>query len=131
MAQHRSPRVPNWVILGDGLFLLGVTLVGEVTHGISLLSPRWLTTYIPLLIGWALSALPLGLYHTSYASRFGVSVRTLWAVLLAVPLAAWLRGFWLQTPVIPLFVLVLIATTGVTLAIWRAIAALLLRARKV
>jgi len=130
VAQHPSPRVPNWIILGDGLFLLGVTLAGEVTHGISLLSPRWLTTFIPLLIGWALSAPPLGLYHTLYANRFGVSVRTLWAVLLAVPLAIWLRGFWLQTAVVPLFVLVLTATTGVALATWREIAALVLRSRK-
>lgn len=130
MAQHPSLRVPNWIILGDGLFLLGVTLAGEVTHGISLLSPRWLTTFIPLLVGWALSAPPLGLYHIHYVSRLGVSGRTLWAAFLAVPLAAWLRGFWLQTAVIPLFVLVLTATTGVTLAIWREIAAWMLRSRK-
>ncbi|MCX8024292.1 MAG: DUF3054 domain-containing protein [Thermanaerothrix sp.] len=130
MAQNHSPRVPNWILLGDGLFLLGITLAGEITHGISLLSPRWLTTFIPLLIGWVLSASALGLFHTPHAGHPGVSWRTLWAALLAVPLATWIRGFWLQTAVIPIFVLVLTATTGVTMAIWREIAAFMLRSRK-
>ncbi|WP_299024190.1 DUF3054 domain-containing protein [uncultured Thermanaerothrix sp.] len=130
MALQHSPRVPNWIILGDGFVLLGVTLAGEITHGLTLASSRWLSTFIPLLIGWALSAPALGLYQLTLASRLGVSGRALRAALLTVPLAAWLRGFWLQTTVIPLFVLVLTATVGVGMAVWREIAALVLRSRK-
>ncbi len=126
----RVSRLTGWVVAGDVAFLLGVTLAGELTHGLSLLSGRWLSTFVPLLVGWALTAPALELYQPSRWSRAGIGGRALWAALLATPMAAWLRGLWLQAPILPIFVLVLSGITGLTMAAWREGLALVLRLRK-
>ncbi len=107
--------------LGDALALAVVTLIGFATHGeLSSAGLRLLSTFVPLCIGWALISPWLGLYHTRYTH----SVRDLWrpllAMFLAAPLAAWLRGFWLNEAIPPVFVLVIAATSALAILLWRS-----------
>ena len=51
-----APATLFRLIAGDALALLIVTWIGFGTHGESIASPRWLTTFLPLCIGWGLAA---------------------------------------------------------------------------
>jgi len=50
-----------------------------------------------------------------------------WAMLVATPLATFLRGVWLNQPIIPIFVAVMAAVSSFGILIWRVIYLLLLR----
>ncbi len=108
------------LLAGDLLAILLVTLFGFVFHGESIATPRWLTTFFPVLAAWALYAPWLGLYLPLVAS----TPRQAWwraglAAMLAAPLAGLLRALWLGSVVVPVFVLVLAANAGVGMALWR------------
>ncbi len=118
------------LIFGDALTLLIITLIGFATHGETSLSffPRMLTTFIPLLIAWFLIAPWFGLFTTPsvaarHLPRFGggwVGVITVGlAMLFAGPLAVVLRGLILNAPIIPIFAVVLSATSALGMMIWR------------
>ena len=103
--------------------MLGVvTVVGFASHGTVLeAGSRMLTTFIPLAFSWFLISPFLGVYRDYSCSDY----RQLWRVLLAgsyaSPLAAWLRGVLLNTPILPVFVLVLGAVSILGLMIWRVV----------
>jgi hypothetical protein len=109
------------LVLGDILALAVVTVIGFATHGESGPGylPRMLITFIPLAGSWFLSALWLGLFDPS----LGASFKQLWripvAMLLAAPLAGVIRAALLGGTAIPVFVLVLGATSAAGLVIWR------------
>ena len=107
--------------LGDALALLLVTLIGERSHNIPLISGRWLSTFLPLLLAWGLTAPWLGLYSQAVAQRPQVIWRAVWAALLATPMATWMRGLWLQSAISPIFALVLTGFVALTMALWRGI----------
>lgn len=115
------------LILGDAAALLAVTLAGFATHQTSVASTRWLTTFIPLCIAWAVQAPWLGVYRVEVFT----SLRRLWrpvlAVLLAAPLFGILRGAVLNAPVLPLFVAVLGLSAALGILVWRLVFALLYR----
>jgi Protein of unknown function (DUF3054) len=125
------------LILGDMITLLIITLIGFAAHGETSISflPRMLTTFIPLLIGWFLLAPWFGLLTPSVAARhlprFGggwVGVITAGlAMLFAGPLAVVLRGLILNAPIIPIFAVVLSATSVLGMMIWRTLYFLLNR----
>jgi len=116
-----------WLGLGDSVALLLVTLIGERSHNIPLASGRWLSTFVPLLLAWSLTAPWLGLYSEPIARRPQVIWRTAWAAILATPLATWMRGLWLQSAISPIFVLVLVGFVALATALWRGITVLLVR----
>ncbi|NMB88844.1 MAG: DUF3054 domain-containing protein [Chloroflexi bacterium] len=124
--ETRTPSTPYGLLAGDAIAILAVTLLGFVTHDSSLATPRWLSTFLPVCAGWALIAPWMGLYDPGPRD----DPRQLWriplAMLLAAPLAGWLRGFWLNSPVIPVFVLVLGLTSAAGVLLWRALWTLLL-----
>jgi hypothetical protein len=108
------------LIIGDLIALILVTIWGFATHGeLGTAGTRMLTTFVPLSIAWAAVAPFLGLYDPSRAKDLRQIWRVLWAGVLAGPLAAWLRGVWLNAPIIPIFVLVLGGVGAVGILIWR------------
>lgn len=109
--------------LGDLLAIAIVTIIGFATHGENVLAalPRGAATYLPLCIAWFILAPWFGLFHPETV----LDARLLWrpalAMFLAAPLAATLRGLILGAPVLPIFVLVLAATSALGMLVWRSI----------
>lgn len=110
---------PIPLMLGDALAILIVTFAGFATHQESLLSPRWLTTFIPLCVAWAVSAPWFALYQPGVFSNPRAVWRAGWAMLLAAPLAGLLRGLLLNTVIVPVFVIVLAFTAALGMILWR------------
>ena len=105
---------------GDSLTLALVTMIGFASHGtLGSAGVRMVTTFAPLVVAWFLVAPFMGLYDLS----LNRDVRNLWrpvyAMLIAAPFAAWLRGVLLNEPIIPLFVAVLIAFGALAIFSWR------------
>lgn len=110
-----------WLIFGDTLAILVVSLIGFFTHYGEIRGWRWLTTFFPVLAAWFAIAPWLGVYRMDLAD----SKRSVWrpalAAFLSAPMAAWLRGIWLNGAISPIFVLVLGLTDALGFLIWRLI----------
>ena len=117
------------LVFGDLLAIALVTIIGFATHGEADVSfaPRMAALYFPLSISWFLLAPALGLFQAEVAS----SPKQLWrpalAMIFAAPLAAVLRGFLLNAPVIPIFAAVLALVSASGIVSWRAVYFLLNR----
>lgn len=107
------------LFIGDTLAILAISVVGFAFHG-SALARVW-STFLPLLIGWALIAPWLGLYQPVVFTRIPQAWRAGLAALLAAPIAGVLRGWWLNSAVLPVFVGVLGATAALGMILWRAV----------
>lgn len=120
--------LPPWALMiGDGLVLLAVTLAGFGNHNSSLGSGRWLATFVPLVVAWALVAPWLGNYQAHTWRVAAQAWRALLAMVLAAPLAAFLRAVTLNSTVIPVFVVALGGVAALSMTAWRVIWALLAR----
>ena len=124
MTQDRSV-----LIAGDILAIGLVTIIGFATHGDTGLSflPRMAATFFPLVIAWFLLAPWLGLFQDEVIHNARQLWRPALAALFAAPLAAVLRGLMLNTPIIPIFAVVLSATSALGMVVWRALYFLLNR----
>ena len=80
-----------------------------------------LTTFVPLVIAWLLIAPHLRVFQDAVTSDWKELWRPFWAMVLAAPLAAWLRGVWLDAPILPIFVVVLGGVSALALLAWRAL----------
>ena len=110
----------SWLIIGDAVALGLVTVVGFASHGtLGTAGMRILTTYVPLLVSWFLIAPYLGVYDLERARDFRELWRPFWAMVLAAPFAAWMRGAWLGTAILPLFVVILGGFSAVGILVWR------------
>ena len=117
------------LILGDLLAIALVTLIGFATHGEAELSflPRMAALFFPLTISWFLLAPSLRLFQRETISTPKQLWRPALAMIFAAPLAAVLRGFILNAPIIPIFAAVLAGTSALGMVIWRLIWYLLVR----
>jgi hypothetical protein len=120
MRNNASPLL----VAGDGIAILVVTWVGFLTHKESLLSARWLATFLPVAIAWAVIAPWLGNYRDNITCNPRQSWRAGLAMLLAAPLAGFLRALMLNSVVLPIFVAVLGGTSALGMFIWRLVYAL-------
>jgi hypothetical protein len=114
----------GWRILlvGDVITLLLVTLFGFASHGtMGTAGTRMLTTFVPLVIAWLLIAPHLRLFQDAVTRDWKELWRPVWAMVLAAPLAAWLRGAWLSAPILPIFVVVLGGISALSLLVWRSL----------
>jgi hypothetical protein len=128
MKSQNPDPLPPWALLaGDALVLLLVTLVGFGTHNSNLDGGRWLTTFVPLCTAWGLVAPWLGNYQPPYWRVPWQAWRALLAMVLAAPLAAFLRAVLLNGVVIPIFVVALGGVAALSLALWRVVWAFLAR----
>ena len=113
----------SMLVPGDLLAIALVTIIGFATHGEANVSfaPRMAALYFPLSIAWFLLAPTLGLFRGEITSN----PKQLWlpalAMIFAAPLAALLRGFILNAPVIPVFAAVLAGTSALGMVIWRGL----------
>jgi hypothetical protein len=125
----RQP-LPWAIVIGDGVMHLLVTLLGFASHdtlqGESL--TRILATFVPFFIAWLVVALWLGLFSRSRLMDPHQLWRPPLAAVLAAPFGGFVRGLWLQSGVVPTFILVMAGVTAVGMFIWRG--ALLLHLRR-
>lgn len=120
--QSRPLSAQISLCIGDGLVFGLVTLVGFASHGeLATARFRLLTTFLPLVFAWALIGPWLGIYDSKNTTMFNEIWRPVLAMLLAAPMAGWLRGVWLGAPIIPVFVLVLGGVSAGGLFIWRGL----------
>lgn len=119
MGVNKMKRRRLILIIGDSLVILIVAVIGFASHG-TLDSPgsRLLATLIPFLAAWFATAIPLQALDPQATQGVGLW-RPGWAVVLAAPLGSWVRGLWLQTPVLTTFVLVMVAFLLLGLLLWR------------
>jgi len=112
-----------FLMLGDIFAMLAITLIGFATHGELKTSfiTRMSALFFPLIIAWFLLSPWFGLFQTEIISNPRQLWRPALAMLLAVPLAAVLRGLILNAPIIPIFVVVLITTSALGMLVWRGI----------
>jgi len=118
-----------FVILGDILAILITTLIGFATHGEADLSllPRMVAAFIPLTVAWFLLAPWFGLFQHEITSNPKQLWRPALAAVFVAPLAAVLRGLILNAPIIPIFAVVLSATSAFGMFVWRGLYFLLNR----
>ena len=110
------------LICGDVVVFALVTLFGFSTHNtLGSAGSRMLATFIPLLAGWALIAPFLGVYNLERVADARQLWRPFWAMVLAGPMVAWLRGVWLGQVILPVFVVVLGGVSALAILAWRTI----------
>ena len=116
MPAHRRISIP--LAVGDLLAVLALSLIGFFFHNDEL-NWRWLATFVPACAAWALIAPWIGVYQAEQTARPLQVWRPVLAGFLSAPLAAWLRGMWLNAAISPVFVLVLALTTAAGMGLWR------------
>ncbi len=112
------------LILGDLIAIAVVTALGFASHGeLGSASPlRLAATFLPVTVSWFLIAPWLGLFDARVTGNPRQLWRPAWGMILAAPLAAFLRSLMLSgAPVLPVFVAVLGATAALGMALWRAL----------
>ena len=111
----------RFLVFGDILALLITTLVGFITHREGNLSflLRFAAIYFPLSISWVLLAPWFGLFQPEIILNPKQLWRPVLAMLFAVPFAVVIRGLILNAPIIPIFAVVLSATSAFGMVIWR------------
>ena len=110
------------LLIGDTITVLMVTIAGFVSHGTLLTAgSRVLATFIPLLAAWLFIAPFVGLYDIKKTGNPKSLWRPIYAMIVAAPFAAWLRGLILSAPIMPVFVAVMVAVGALGIFLWRAI----------
>jgi len=117
------------LIAGDILAIAIVTIIGFATHGEADMSflPRMLAAFIPVTVAWFILAPWFGLFQQEITTNPKLLWRPVLAMLLAGPFAVVLRGLILNAPIIPIFAVVLSATSAFGMFVWRGIYVLLSR----
>jgi hypothetical protein len=110
------------LLAADFFVLVIVTVIGFASHEtLDSAGTRMLTTLLPLFIAWIAIAPFLGLYNLDQISKICQIWRAPYAALIAAPLAAFLRGVILGTPVLLVFVAILGGVSAVAMLIWRGL----------
>ena len=125
--QNLSHRERIVLIIGDILTFIIVTVIGFASHGTAgTAGTRMLTTFLPLLAAWFLIAPHLKVYEKQKVLDWQQLWRPFWSMILAAPLAAWMRGVILNSPILPLFVVILGGFSALGILVWRALFLLVL-----
>ena len=114
------------LLAGDVSVLVLVTVFGFASHGTAgTAGGRMLTTFLPLVLAWLAVAPLMGAFDPQRAADLRQVWRPFYAMVVAGPLAAWMRGAWLNAPILPIFVVVLGGVSALALLAWRALYALI------
>jgi hypothetical protein len=125
--QNLSHRERYALIIGDILTLIIVTVIGFASHGTAgTAGTRMLTTFLPLLAAWFLIAPHLKVYESQKVLDWRQLWRPFWSMVLAAPMAAWIRGVILSSVILPLFVFILGGFSAVGILVWRGLFLLVL-----
>lgn len=110
------------VLVGDVIVLALVTLFGFASHNeLGSAGLRMLTTFLPLALAWGLVSPHLGVYADAVLFNGKQLWRPFWAMVLAGPMAGFLRGVLLNNLVSPLFVVILGGVSALAILAWRTI----------
>ena len=110
------------LIVGDVVILTLITGFGFANHGtLGSAGLRILSTLVPLVVAWFLISPLMGVFDESRVRDPRQLWRPLWAMILAAPIAAFMRGVWLNQPILPLFVFVIGGFSALALVGWRAL----------
>ena len=98
-------------------------LKGFASHGEAGVSflPRMGAAFFPLLVSWFVLAPALALFQEQIILNPKQIWRPVLAMIFAASFAAVLRGLILNAPVIPIFAVVLSATSAFGMLVWRGI----------
>ena len=129
--QNLSNRERSALFIGDILTLVIVTIIGFASHGtVDTAGTRMLTTFLPLAAAWFLIAPHLKVYESQIVLDWRQLWRPFWSMVLAAPMAAWMRGMILNAPILPLFVIILGGVSAVGILAWRGLFLLVLNKMK-
>jgi hypothetical protein len=107
---------------GDVLVLALVTVYGFASHDqLGTAGARMLTTFVPLLISWFLVSPHLQAFDLQRAAQARDLWRPFWAMILAAPLAVFIRAVMLNTAINPIFVVIIGGVAALALLAWRVI----------
>ena len=111
------------LVLGDILTIALITIIGFASHGEAGVSflPRMAAAFFPLLIGWFLLAPGMDLFQNELTHNARQLWRPVLTAFFAASLAVILRGLILNAPIIPIFGIVLGATTALGMFLWRGL----------
>jgi uncharacterized metal-binding protein len=110
------------LVAGDIVTLGLVTVFGFASHGeVETAGVRMLTTFLPLVAAWLLVAPHLKVFEMQRVGILRELWRPFWAMVLAGPMAAWLRGVMLNAPILPIFVIVIGGVSAIALLAWRSL----------
>jgi hypothetical protein len=108
------------LLFGDLIVLALVTMAGFATHQeLDTAGLYMLTTYLPLSIAWLLISPHLHVYDPREVTNYRHLWRPFWAMVLAAPMAGWLRGMMLERVILPEFVLILGGISALVILAWR------------
>ncbi len=125
--QIMSDRERIVLIVGDIFTLIIVTVIGFASHGTAgTAGSRMLTTFLPLAAAWFLIAPHLKVYDNESVLDWRQLWRPFWSMVLAAPMAAWMRGVILDSPILPIFVVILGGVSAIGILVWRALFMLVL-----
>jgi len=120
--QNRANLQRIILITGDIITLVIVTLIGFASHGTAdTAGSRMLTTFIPLVAAWLLISPHLKVYDGDTVLEGRQLWRPFWAMILAAPMAVFLRGLILNSPILPVFVIILGGVSAVAILAWRGL----------
>jgi len=117
------------LIIGDIIAILITTIIGFATHNEwkSEFLLRMVAAIVPLIIAWSLLAPWFGLFQPEITSNPKQLWRIVLAMFFAASLAVIIRGIILNAAILPIFAIVLGATSAFGMLIWRTLYFLLNR----
>lgn len=108
------------IVIGDIISLVIITLIGFGSHGaLKSAGLRMMSTFIPLAAAWVIASIGVGTYKPESINNLNQLWRPFLGMVLAGPLAAVFRGFWLNQPILPIFAVVLGGFSSIAIVIWR------------
>lgn len=122
MDKNKSSRKYGILIAGDILSLLITVLLGFQSHAtLNIFLQRFAYTFFPWTLAWIFVAPKFGLFDIPQMELRKQIVQILLAMLLAAPLAVIVRAAWLGSLALPLFALIMGASSALALIVWRTI----------
>ncbi len=132
MSKTRFSQLHILLAAGDILVLGLVTVYGFASHNqLDTAGSRMLTTFIPLLLSWFLVSPHLGVFDLQRAAQPSQLWRPFWAMILAAPMAVFIRAVMLNTAVNPIFVVILGGVAALALLAWRFLFLWIVRRKRV
>ena len=129
LEKFRTDRIFRLALLGDMAIYLLATIFGFLSHlsDSEILIGRVAATLIPFLLAWLIVAPWLGAYDPQIIRNTKSVWRVALAALYAAPIGAFGRSLWLNTPTLPLFVIIMAGVTMTMIVVWRLVLSFFVR----
>ena len=122
MGKFRLSKTQSILLGGDVVVILLMTLYGFSSHQtLPTAGARLWSTFLPWVVAWLLVAPSLGVFDEEKVRNSRDLWRPFWAMILASPIAGFLRALWLGEDVTPLFVVIFGGFCALGILAWRAI----------